>query len=102
LLPQRGRCALVKEDSHLCRSKCATGGVLKDGSRLSQRYTGEPFDELPDENTVFKVFKQGCDWHARSAKYPRSAHPLRGAFYGFAGGPIDHGWHSSTGGISDG
>ena len=102
LLPQRGRGALVKEDSHLRRCKGAKGGVLKDGSRLSQCHAGKPFDELANENAVFKVLEQSCDRHAGSTKYPGSAHAFRDALYCFAGGPIDHDGHGSTGAASDG
>ena len=82
-LPQRGRCALIEEDSHLRGGKGAAGGVFENRAQLGKTDTREKLNELFDGYTVLEVLEQGGDRDARTPKNPGSANALGVAFHSF-------------------
>jgi hypothetical protein len=51
----------------------------------------EPFEELSYSGSAFEVVEEGGDGHASATEDPHAANFLRVAFYGGAGGPVEHG-----------
>ena len=64
--------------------------MLKNGPRLRKTDAGEPFDELVDQRTVFKILKECRYGYARATKKPGAAVALSIVLNGIAGRPINH------------
>ena len=64
--------------------------MLKNCASLLEANARKPLDELIDRGTVFEVFKECCNRHARPTKDPGAAIALGIVFDGVTGGPIDH------------
>ena len=64
--------------------------MLKNSPRLRETYAGEPFNELVDRRTVFKILKECRYGYARATKKPGAAVALSIVLNGITGRPINH------------
>ena len=69
---------------------CATRRVLKNRPRLRKTDAREPFNELVNRRTVFKILKECRYGNARTTKKPGAAEALSIVFNSIAGRPINH------------
>ncbi len=71
---------MVKENSHLGRSKGTARYVFEHRTNLIDRNAWKPLDEIVNRRFVFKIFKQGSNRHASSFEHPGSTDDSRIAF----------------------
>ena len=64
--------------------------MLKNSPRLRKTDAGEPFDELVDRRTVFKILKECRYGYARATKKPGAAVALSIVFNSITGRPVNH------------
>ena len=79
-----------REDLALRWRKCAARRMLKNGPRLSKTDAREPFNELVDQRTVFKILKECRHGNPRATKKPSTAVALSIVLNSIAGRPINH------------
>ena len=70
--------------------KCAARRVLKNGPCLRETDAREPFNELVDRRTVFKILKECRYGYARATKKPGAAVALSIVLNSITGRPINH------------
>lgn len=90
-LPQRNRCSLVKQDSHLCGQQSRPGCVLQDVTGLRQGNAGEPLNELMDRGVFFEVLEERGNRNPRASENPSTTYAIRVALDIEARRPINHG-----------
>ena len=90
-LPQRNRCSLVKQNSHLCGQQSRPGCVLQNVTSLRQGNAGEPLNELMDRGVFFEVLEERGNRNPRASENPGTTYAIRVALDIGASRPINHG-----------
>ena len=70
--------------------------MVEHGADLLESDTRKPIHELRRDGSILKILEEGRYRHARTAKYPRTAHAIRIPFDGGTSGPVDHEENGTT------
>jgi hypothetical protein len=65
--------------------------VFQDQASLGEGHARKKVGKIADGNSVFEIFEQCRDRHARPEKDPSAADEVGVTFHGLAGRPINHG-----------